>query len=774
AHNYFELKYSEPVDFGTGLVNDYLQSGTDDGTIDDDDLSRRATNSFAVADERGAYIYDDDPGATGSPGTVFVEGYFSYAGEFDGGSVDADPATSALYRYPGLSSSDTHHLRIFIKGWSEDLATHREWKGYVDNATDPVGETISVPANPLITDDSGASNAVLSSTDPRYVEPDIAVTTLLAPFDWPLDFDPPAVALFRPNNVTSPYREIYVTLDLVNDPTGSPDYYNRLEFHIQDNFSELETWVSSGAPAPDHPDTRLAYGIRDYAVRDAIGSFFVTPSDVDFDPGTPVDWRATVVGNDPPLGPPPLGFYTTVDNYFYTGGPGSPANDLDDSYFSLMWDNNLLPQLQVQTSIWVAYQPTPAVTNATEIITDLAGNRLPGFERYANIEREPPTIVVALAAAGADRVYIRFSEPVGEVGPGELQPGNIVLTDAGGLTVSSIEAIKWVAGPGFDYIEEAFLNLSGIITADTAFTGRLGPSGADVIEDPFATGMDAAEINRLTDVGIDIVVPVEAWNDIQNDDAFGDEFMGVQLGEFDGGVALLDEDITLQASILATSYLDESLILYYDAPVGDEDFLLDTETLGSDPGTRVWLPVESPLGDNRATAEVMEFLPRNDEARRLTPTTSSGALREYAIPANDPEITEGATLEFVFTLGGLPVVTAADPADPRTLMPWSIGFRRFIEQRSGVTILNNVIYPENGDQTVLTYEVPRAGMVTIQVFTLDGRLVKSLVRGRQGEGRQIVSWNGINASGQIVASGLYFIRVVGPDIDEIRKVLVAK
>ena len=107
-------------------------------------------------------------------------------------------------------------------------------------------------------------------------------------------------------------------------------------------------------------------------------------------------------------------------------------------------------------------------------------------------------------------------------------------------------------------------------------------------------------------------------------------------------------------------------------------------------------------------------------------------------------------------------------------MPWSIGLRRFIEQRSGVTILNNVIYPENGDQTVLTYDVPRAGMVTIQVFTLDGQVVKSLVRGRQGQGRQIVSWDGINASGQIVASGLYFIRVVGPDIDEIRKVLVAR
>jgi hypothetical protein len=37
-----------------------------------------------------------------------------------------------------------------------------------------------------------------------------------------------------------------------------------------------------------------------------------------------------------------------------------------------------------------------------------------------------------------------------------------------------------------------------------------------------------------------------------------------------------------------------------------------------------------------------------------------------------------------------------------------------------------------------------------------------------------VSWDGRNRAGQAVSRGVYFIRIVAPGIDEIRKVLVAK
>ncbi|NLJ44980.1 MAG: hypothetical protein GX430_00235, partial [Treponema sp.] len=64
--------------------------------------------------------------------------------------------------------------------------------------------------------------------------------------------------------------------------------------------------------------------------------------------------------------------------------------------------------------------------------------------------------------------------------------------------------------------------------------------------------------------------------------------------------------------------------------------------------------------------------------------------------------------------------------------------------------------------------------VTITVFTLDGDVVRSLQRGTLGVGDYTASWDGRNRAGDPVAPGMYFIRIVAPGIDEIRKVMVVR
>jgi hypothetical protein len=110
----------------------------------------------------------------------------------------------------------------------------------------------------------------------------------------------------------------------------------------------------------------------------------------------------------------------------------------------------------------------------------------------------------------------------------------------------------------------------------------------------------------------------------------------------------------------------------------------------------------------------------------------------------------------------------------RHVEPFKFQLHNVTRQRGGVTVLNNVIAPSRGEQVYVDYALPRSGPVTVQVFTLDGNLVKTLARENKAAGEHRVGWDGRNNGGREVARGMYFIRVVAPDIDEIRKVMVTK
>ena len=67
-----------------------------------------------------------------------------------------------------------------------------------------------------------------------------------------------------------------------------------------------------------------------------------------------------------------------------------------------------------------------------------------------------------------------------------------------------------------------------------------------------------------------------------------------------------------------------------------------------------------------------------------------------------------------------------------------------------------------------------SGFVTITVFDLKGDIVDILYRGRRDVGEYSTTWDGRNRGNRIVSRGVYFIKVVAPGINEIRKVLVVK
>jgi hypothetical protein len=159
----------------------------------------------------------------------------------------------------------------------------------------------------------------------------------------------------------------------------------------------------------------------------------------------------------------------------------------------------------------------------------------------------------------------------------------------------------------------------------------------------------------------------------------------------------------------------------------------------------------------------------------------------WKIPEDD--LTQNGLLEFVFSFplpnfspskGPLYGVRLASTAGiiPENwyhkLENFKFGVQSIAYQRSGATIVNNVINPLLGEETVLNYILTSGGQVTIQVFALDGTLIKNLYRGSREAGEWAAVWNGKNNGGNPVARGMYFIRIVAPDIDEIRKVMVVK
>jgi hypothetical protein len=161
-------------------------------------------------------------------------------------------------------------------------------------------------------------------------------------------------------------------------------------------------------------------------------------------------------------------------------------------------------------------------------------------------------------------------------------------------------------------------------------------------------------------------------------------------------------------------------------------------------------------------------------SRSILPYAISGNLRDFVIPGGDAEIANGADVQFVMRLGTLFCVRSLNANDPRQVAPWGFGIREVVAQKAGVTLINNVIDPDLGENAILTVEQTLAGMATVQVFTLDGNLVRVLHRGRLVTGTHTFTWDGRNGAGEVVARGVYFIRVVAPGIDEIRKVMVVR
>ena len=62
-------------------------------------------------------------------------------------------------------------------------------------------------------------------------------------------------------------------------------------------------------------------------------------------------------------------------------------------------------------------------------------------------------------------------------------------------------------------------------------------------------------------------------------------------------------------------------------------------------------------------------------------------------------------------------------------------------------------------ETAVRYSVGENGRVRIRVYSLTGRLVRTLVDGPVPAGRHVTHWDGKDDRGEEVSSGVYFFRL---------------
>jgi len=107
----------------------------------------------------------------------------------------------------------------------------------------------------------------------------------------------------------------------------------------------------------------------------------------------------------------------------------------------------------------------------------------------------------------------------------------------------------------------------------------------------------------------------------------------------------------------------------------------------------------------------------------------------------------------------------------------SLGFSpplQLTSNRSGLKAYNNIFNPTKGEKATFRFETSSAGRVRLRLFTLSGEEVITLLDENRPAGKGSLDWSGGNLRGTTVASGIYYLNLSAPGVNETRKVIVVK
>lgn len=87
----------------------------------------------------------------------------------------------------------------------------------------------------------------------------------------------------------------------------------------------------------------------------------------------------------------------------------------------------------------------------------------------------------------------------------------------------------------------------------------------------------------------------------------------------------------------------------------------------------------------------------------------------------------------------------------------------------------NQNYPNPFNPTTkISYYIPNKDFVSLKIYNVNGQLVRTLVDGNQAAGSYDITWNGRDAYGREVSSGVYLYRLVSGKYNSIKKMIMLK
>jgi hypothetical protein len=78
------------------------------------------------------------------------------------------------------------------------------------------------------------------------------------------------------------------------------------------------------------------------------------------------------------------------------------------------------------------------------------------------------------------------------------------------------------------------------------------------------------------------------------------------------------------------------------------------------------------------------------------------------------------------------------------------------------------------NHTRISYALPNAGNVSLRVYDVTGRTVRTLASGHQKAGSYSVSWDARDSHGKQVPYGVYFYRLDTPGFRSVKKAVVTR